>query len=95
MKFDPRALTLDLWEKQDRRLALEKPPGAAEACSRFNTCLAQKGIAHFGITEVEGGAGLYFHRHPPCDRNRCGIQAKLFPFKNPLNSAFDFVLKSD
>lgn len=58
LKFDPGTLTLDLWEKQDRRLALEKPPSAAEACRRFNTCLAQKGVARFGITEVEGGAGL-------------------------------------
>lgn len=59
LKLDPRALILDLWEKQDRRLALEKPRSAndtvaAEASGRFNTCLAQKDIAHLGITEVEG-----------------------------------------
>lgn len=81
LNFNPCALTLDLWEKQERRVCLEKPytTAAAKASGRFNTCLVQKGSARFGITEVDGGIGLHFQRHPPCDCDRCRMQAKI-PF---------------
>lgn len=102
LEVDPWALTLDLWEKQERRACSEKAhaalytTAAAKASGRFNTCLVQKGIAAFGIAEVEGGIGRRFQHHPPRGRDRCRMQAKeILPIKMYINWTFSIVPKSD